>query len=250
VAVTSPNGWTSDVLSITWLNRIFNPSTRAKANGKPRIIIMNEHHSHLTPEFLEACTQRHIILFYLPAHTTHLTQPLDVSVFSPLKHWFHREVEAYLRNGETRVPKAEFMQIYTQTRPQALTIKNIQLGFKAAGLIPYSLGAVLQKFPTRPLTPPPPCIPLEFVTLKDMGQLQNAIQKRVNPNQDMTVGQVKAALNATSSRRQRLRKAARTRRFQRRQPSSTPEESSHVSEDIEMSEDSDISSCIALDVAI
>jgi hypothetical protein len=122
---------------MAWLRCVFEPHTRDKANGKHRLIILDGHRSHLTLEFMEYCSEHLIILLCLPAHTSHLTQPMDVSVVSPVKHWFRLEVQAYLRNGEVRVPKAEFMWIYTQTRPKAMTDKNIKSGFKAAGLIPY-----------------------------------------------------------------------------------------------------------------
>jgi transposase-like protein len=88
VAVTSPNGWTTDLLAMGWLKRIFEPHTRDKARGKHRLIILDGHGSHLTPEFMEYCFENCTTALCLPAHTSHLTQPMDVSVFSSIKHWF------------------------------------------------------------------------------------------------------------------------------------------------------------------
>ena len=108
-----------------WLSRIFEPHTRTKARGKPRLLLLNGHHRHLTPEFMEYCKEQQIVVLCLLAHTTHLTQPMDVATFSSVKHWFRQEVEAYLRCGETRVLKSEFMEIYARSRPKGLTSKNI-----------------------------------------------------------------------------------------------------------------------------
>jgi hypothetical protein len=59
-----------------------------------------------------------------------------------------------------------------------MTIKNVKSGFHGAGLIPYNPAAVLRRLPSRPLTPPPPCAPTEFLTLKDMAHLQLSIEQR------------------------------------------------------------------------
>jgi len=36
-----------------------------------------------------------ILVASLPAHTSHITQPLDVSVFAPLKKYFRRYLSEY-----------------------------------------------------------------------------------------------------------------------------------------------------------
>jgi hypothetical protein len=310
VAVTSSSGWTNDILAMGWLQRIFEPHTQAKANGKHRMIIVDGHHSHLTPEFMEYCIQHRIILLCLPAHTTHLTQPLDVSTFSSVKHWFRLEMDAYLRCGETRVPKAEFMRLYAKSRPLAMTTKNIQSGFRKAGLIPYNPAAVLRQLPSQPLTPPPPTIPQEFLTPKDIEHLKRSIKerdelvstgkpddlavsqkiqakidkatttafadrtilqqreqellehqqrkkaaaskkrKRVDPLQNMTVGEVNAMFNRpiASSKAKCAEQPPRTTR-QRRRPA-TPELSDSAADSLGADEDSDVNSCIILAGAV
>jgi DDE superfamily endonuclease len=42
---------------------------------------MDGHSSHLTKEFIDYCFNYKISPFLLPAHSTHLLQPLDISVF-------------------------------------------------------------------------------------------------------------------------------------------------------------------------
>ena len=38
-----PNGWTSHKHAMDWLRRVFEPETREKAGGKPRILICDGH---------------------------------------------------------------------------------------------------------------------------------------------------------------------------------------------------------------
>src|SRR5947208_207365 len=137
---------------MTWLRQIFEQHTKAKA--------VDGHGSHLTPEFLDYCEKHKIIVLCMPAHTSHILQPMD-RVFPSVKHWFRREVDNWLRFGETRVTKAHFMKIYSKTRPQAMTIKNIKSGFRKTGLNPFNPAIALRQLPVRPESAPCPTVPLD-----------------------------------------------------------------------------------------
>jgi len=45
----------------------------------------NSHRSHITPEFDRFYSEILIIILYMPPHTSHLLQSLEVGCFSPLK---------------------------------------------------------------------------------------------------------------------------------------------------------------------
>ena len=51
VIAVSLNGWTSDQLGLTWLKEVFEPVTSTKTIGKYRLLILDGHGSHATPEF-------------------------------------------------------------------------------------------------------------------------------------------------------------------------------------------------------
>ena len=46
------------------------------------------HGSHATVGFDRFCMERNIIILYMPPHSSHLLQSLDVSYFTPLKHLY------------------------------------------------------------------------------------------------------------------------------------------------------------------
>ena len=56
--------------------------------GDWRLLILDGHGSHTTPEFMVECFSNKIWLVFLPAHTSHVLQPLDVGVFSALKRYY------------------------------------------------------------------------------------------------------------------------------------------------------------------
>jgi DDE superfamily endonuclease len=144
VVATSPKGWTSNALGLKWLQEYFELATRPQ-NGRYRFLILDGHGSHLTPEFQDFCFQNKIILLCLPPHTSYLLQPLDIAVFSPLKHYFHHAVEKRLRTGTLRFPKTEFLETYEKIRPQALIVKNIKAEFWKAGLVPFDPQKALER---------------------------------------------------------------------------------------------------------
>ena len=65
----------------------------------------------------------------MPAHTSHLLQPLDVSCFSPLKRAYGHEIQELARQGVYHVDKIDFLTIYTRIRLAVFTQQNIQASF-------------------------------------------------------------------------------------------------------------------------
>jgi hypothetical protein len=91
----------------------------------------------------------------MPPHTSHLLQPLDVGCFSPLKTLYGHEVAELARQSIYHVDKLDFLRIYKTVRGQALSASNVQAGFQATGLIPFSPERVLSSL-TVVRTPSPP----------------------------------------------------------------------------------------------
>ena len=150
----SENGWTTDELGVEWVKH-FNQHTATRTAGVYRLLILDGHSSHATPEFDQYCAENKIITLCMPPHTSHLLQPLDVSCFSPLKRAYGREVEELARQSLHHVDKTDFLTVYTRIRPTVFTQQNIQAGFRATGLIPPCLDRVLSSL-TVVRTPSPP----------------------------------------------------------------------------------------------
>ena len=84
----SKNGWTNDKLRYHQLTEIFNPYTHNHTVGCYRLLILDGHSSHITPEFDRYCLNYNIIPLYIPPHSSHLLQPLDVGCFTTLKQLY------------------------------------------------------------------------------------------------------------------------------------------------------------------
>ena len=79
------SGYTNDQLSFKWIKH-FDKQTKDSKEGKYKMLIIDRYSSHLTYKFVNYCWAYNIVPFLLPAYTTHLLQPLDISVFQSYKH--------------------------------------------------------------------------------------------------------------------------------------------------------------------
>lgn len=79
----SKSGWFDSNCFEDWLLKIVIPHFKNKPGKK--ILIGDNLSSHLTISGIKACSKHNIAFVFLPPNSTHLTQPLDVSFFRPLK---------------------------------------------------------------------------------------------------------------------------------------------------------------------
>ncbi|GKU14024.1 unnamed protein product, partial [Fusarium langsethiae] len=91
VIATSKNGWTDNELGLEWLKH-FDQSTSNRSVGAYRLLILDGHESHHSVDFERYCKEHKIITLCMPAHASHLLQPLDVGCFGPLKKAYGREI--------------------------------------------------------------------------------------------------------------------------------------------------------------
>jgi hypothetical protein len=154
----SESGYTDSKVSLEWIKRVFDPQTKARANGLPRVLICDGFGSHESLGVLEFCFENNITLCRLPSHTSHKLQPCDVGLFGPLKAAYRDEVEVLYRGGVNTVRKEHFTALYSPARNRALTPKNIKAAWAACGLSPWDPDRVLRNIPKpASLTIPDPC---------------------------------------------------------------------------------------------
>jgi 4-hydroxybenzoate polyprenyltransferase len=156
----SEKGWTNNEIALIWLKTVFIPLTRPDNPKEPRLLILDGHGSHMTEEFLFECYENNIFLLFLPAHASHVLQPLDVAVFGPLKYFYRRFISDLAIIADTsQVGKISFLYNYYKARQEAITKSNACAGFKATGLWPVNVAKVLMN-PMVTQTPIPATTPI------------------------------------------------------------------------------------------
>lgn len=134
--------------------------TREKANGKPRLLICDGYDSHITASWIAHCMRNNIILMVLPPHSSHLTQPLDVGVFKPLKTLMASAIEPLVSTELHRILKAEWLSAFVEAHDRAFSIQNIQSGFRGTGIMPFNPSKVIDR-----VKPPAPILQ-DLITIR------------------------------------------------------------------------------------
>jgi hypothetical protein len=155
VIALSQNGWTNNQLGLDWLKH-FDKSTAKRSVGSYRLLILDGHESHHSVEFERYCKENKIITLCMPAHASHLLQPLDVGCFAVLKKAYGREIEHLIRCSITHISKTEFFDAFHAAFKATFTESNIRGGFRGAGLAPFDPEHVILKLDVQLRTPSPP----------------------------------------------------------------------------------------------
>lgn len=86
----SDSGWSNGEIFQEYLRTHFIPHVRPAPNSsQPILLIYDGHSSHKTQKLITWAKEQGLVLFVLPAHSSHLLQPLDVSIFGPFKNYYY-----------------------------------------------------------------------------------------------------------------------------------------------------------------
>lgn len=124
----SKKGYRNSAINLESMQKVFEPSTRERAGGRPRILINNGFETHESLDVLTFCFKNKIVLRRLPSHTSYKLQPCDISIFSPLKTAYREQLEHLERRGSNAVNKEHLVLLYRKAREVALTARNIRSG--------------------------------------------------------------------------------------------------------------------------
>jgi hypothetical protein len=150
----SKKGWTSDLIGFEWLKTHFQPFI-SKSTNLQHLLIIDGHSSHVTARFIVYCITSKIDLFLLLLHSSHKTQPLDLSIFGPLKTAINREVDRIFRYSTMRLPCIEWTSAYIKVRARCFRPSSIESGFRKAGIYPFDPEILLWTITPPSQTPSP-----------------------------------------------------------------------------------------------
>ena len=134
----APKVWMTEINFLDWFKNQFIP---ALPRERPVLLIMDGHKSHIKYEVRELATQHSIEIAKLPAHTTHLLQPLDLSVIKPMKEAYDSAAHAFFRRNRRYITKRDFPSLLAEAwlsyKPQSAFN-----GFQKAGVHPFNKDVV------------------------------------------------------------------------------------------------------------
>lgn len=131
-------GWSDDMTAIQWLLDFHYATKKRVTRGRPRVLLMDNHGSHGTPEFEYLCQCFNIIPYWFLPKLTHRCQPLDGKPFSILKLKFRLANNEHERWGGDPSDKRGFLQLIKNVRKETFKAATIKSSFKDTGLWPFN----------------------------------------------------------------------------------------------------------------
>lgn len=142
--VMSDSGWSNAQIFREYIENHFLPNVRRGSNdNQPILLLYDGHSSHVSKQLIEWARTVNIILFVLPAHTSHLLQPLDVGIFGPFKRFYYGECASFMyKNMGKTITKYEMTEIACTAYLKAMSPSNIISSFNKSGIYPFNAGVV------------------------------------------------------------------------------------------------------------
>ena len=100
------------------------------------------HKSHISVDLITWAQNYNIIMYVLPAHTSHVLQPLDVGCYGPFQRIYNNECHKTMRTNSSVITRHNVCEIACTLYPKALSATNLQSAFKKAGVFSLDRNAV------------------------------------------------------------------------------------------------------------
>ena len=134
--IAASSGYMNSDIFVTEYLPFFIKNTRC-TKDKPVLLILDNHISHCSLEAVELCRSSGVVLLTLPPHCSHRLQPLDRSVYRPLKTYFNSAVDDWTRTNPGRsVSIYEMASLGGTAFTKAMSTSNILSGFSSTGIYP------------------------------------------------------------------------------------------------------------------
>lgn len=137
VGNANPSGWMKEENFVTFMKHFVNNVKCSK--DRPVLLLLDNHESHLSIPGLDFAKGNGVVMVSFPPHCSHKLQPLDRSVFGPLKKFINSACASWMKNhpGST-ISIYDIPGIVANSLPHAITPINIMAGFRVSGIHPFN----------------------------------------------------------------------------------------------------------------
>ncbi|KAK9976965.1 hypothetical protein ABG768_018786 [Culter alburnus] len=161
IGAANKSGWMMEDHFLQFLKH-FHHHTRASLDAKV-LLILDNHSSHLSVRGIDFCRENGIVMLSFPPHCSHKLQPLDRTVYGPLKRHVNSFCDTWMRSHPGLTMSIyDIPGIVRLAFPLAGTPGNVQNGFSSTRIWPYNRDKFKDSdFAPSLVTdlPPPPVLP-------------------------------------------------------------------------------------------
>ncbi|XP_038072690.1 tigger transposable element-derived protein 1-like [Patiria miniata] len=139
----SDSGWSNSDIFERYLKEHFMKYSLPATSDDPVLLLYDGHRSHVSLPLIQWARENNIILFVLPAHTSHVLQPMDIGCFGPFEKILNGMRHTHMRHHATSgIDKYSLCEIACKAYASALTPNNLQASFRKSGIYPVDRCAV------------------------------------------------------------------------------------------------------------
>lgn len=152
----SKSGWFDSVIFTDWVINMFIPFVKKKKlnRGDNKVVLMGDNlSSHFTEQVLVACRENNVLFICIPTNSTHLTQPLDVAFYGPLKRYWRAILDSWkkkINKKSQTITKEYFPSLLNKLYKEVViegTSNNLVSGFRKCGICPLDRSQVISRLP-------------------------------------------------------------------------------------------------------
>ncbi|XP_055910585.1 uncharacterized protein LOC129944949 [Eupeodes corollae] len=133
LGLATPSGWMNSELFPEVMRHFIQHSCSSKEN--PSLLLLGNHESHLSIEYLELAKTNGVTMLTLPPHSSHKTQPLDVGLFKPFKSIYNACMDSWMmRHPGQPVTIYDVGALVGEAYQKSMTPTSITNAFKKTGI--------------------------------------------------------------------------------------------------------------------
>ncbi|XP_053385760.1 uncharacterized protein LOC128550546 [Mercenaria mercenaria] len=141
----SDSGWSNLALFRQYLATHFIKYVPGR-EGQKLLVLLDGHRSYGPVGLCEWARDHGIVLFILPAHTSHILQPLDVSCYGPFQRMYDAACHKLMRQTTSVISRYNVCEIACKVYSKALSTDNMQSGIKKTGICPFNSDAIPHEY--------------------------------------------------------------------------------------------------------
>jgi hypothetical protein len=131
------NEWIDNELALSWLKKLFHFET-THINDR-RLLIINDHQSHVFVEFVKFCWKMKIVSLCLSSHIIHYFQSFDVDCFISLNKTYRKKLKERNKTNVMHIIKFDFLDFLEKAKRNIMTETIIMSKFAKTDMIHWMI---------------------------------------------------------------------------------------------------------------
>eukprot|EP00064_Thunnus_orientalis_P026252 superscaffoldBa00016011_g26746 len=131
------SGWTNEETFVMFLEHFIHHTDCSIDHLV--LLILDNHESHISLKAVKTAKENGVVVLTLPPHTSHRLQPLDKTVYGPLRTYYNRAMDGWMRTNPGKTATInDIPGLVKEAFMSAMTPRNIISGFKVTGIFPFN----------------------------------------------------------------------------------------------------------------